>query len=108
MVVATVRVLGVGEGSLQRFHPWSEQLPGGDHWVVEGILAGGAVQVWAVQPWFVWWGDTVCCVRAGRVQVFAWRRRQLCLGWGPAGVGFMAAGSGCSRSPPQAFQQAPC
>lgn len=26
------------------------KLPWGDHWVVEGILAGGMVQVWAVQP----------------------------------------------------------
>lgn len=41
----------------------------------------------------------MCCVRAGRIQVFAWRRRQLCLGWGPAGVGFMEAGSGCPTVP---------
>lgn len=47
--------------------------------MVEGILAGGMAQVWAVQPRAcVVWENTV--FRAGIVQAFAWRRWQLCLG----------------------------
>lgn len=93
MVVAMVRVLGVGEGSLQRFNPWSEQClsyRGGGSGVCGGRITGWWREFWRVacctcglcSPWFGWCGkhcavlaQSRCLPGAGGSCVWAWAQQ---------------------------------